>query len=94
MRTALVGARPPGRIASSTSSTGAALTSAQDEKRSRRRAYATSRLRSFVFCESTVRISSSTGARCGRSTGRPYSLRSRSRIVRTLRRSAMSRVMV
>ena len=38
MRTALVGARPPGRIASSTSSTGAAPTSAHEEKRSRRRA--------------------------------------------------------
>src|ERR671910_224278 len=49
IRTALVGASPPGRIASSTSSTGAAPTWAQDEKRSRSRAYATSRLRSFVF---------------------------------------------
>ena len=37
MRTDLVGARPPGRIASSSSSIGAARTSSQLEKRSRRR---------------------------------------------------------
>ena len=87
MRTAFVGARPPGRIASSISPTGASRTSAHEGNRLRRRAYATSRFRSFVFCDSTVRISSSTGSRCGRSTGRPYSLRSRSRITRTLRLS-------
>src|SRR3954447_12627410 len=86
MRTAFVGARPPGRIASSTSATGASRTSAQLEKRSRRRAYATSRLRSFVFCESTVRISSSTGARCGRRIGCPYVSRRRSTMARTRRR--------
>ena len=38
IRTALVGASPPGRIASSISSTGAARTSSHDEKRSRSRA--------------------------------------------------------
>jgi hypothetical protein len=90
IRTAFVGARPPGRIASSTSSTGASRTSAHEENRSVSRPYATSRLRSFVFWESTVRTSSSTGALCGRSTGRPYSLRSRSMIFLTLRRSAMT----
>jgi hypothetical protein len=37
MRTAFVGASPPGRMASSISATGASRTWAQDEKRSRRR---------------------------------------------------------
>ena len=37
IRTAFVGASPPGRIASSTSSSGASRTSSQDSKRSRRR---------------------------------------------------------
>ena len=74
-----------GRIASSTAVTRASRTAAQSAKRSRRRAYATSRLRSFVFCESTVRMSSSTGARCGRGVGRPYSARRRSRIARRRR---------
>ena len=66
-----VGASPPGRIASSTSSRGASRTSSHEPNRSRRRAYATSRLRSFVFCERTVRISSSTGASWGTSSGFP-----------------------
>jgi hypothetical protein len=49
MRTAFVGARPPGRIASSTSSTGASRTSAQDENRLRQARVRHVRLRSFVF---------------------------------------------
>ena len=71
MRTAFVGASPPGRIASSTSLVGASRTASQLSNLPVRRAYATSRLRSFVFCDSTVRTSSSTGARWGRSTGLP-----------------------
>src|SRR3954447_9898758 len=88
MRLALIREMPPGRIASSTSSSGARRTASHDGKRSRSRMYATSRLRSFVFCDRTVRISSSTGRRCGRSRGRPYAWRKRSRIAWSLRRMA------
>ncbi len=62
---------PPGRIAASTSSSGASRTAVQLGKRARSRWKATSRLRSFVDCDSTVRISSSSGRRCGSATGRP-----------------------
>src|ERR671938_1443894 len=48
-----------------------------------------SRLRSPVFCERTVRTSSSIGARWGRSRGRPYSALSRSRTARSRRRAVV-----
>src|SRR5919199_5926473 len=48
-----------------------------------------SRLRSPVFCERTVRTSSSIGARWGRSRGRPYSALSRSRTARSRRRAGV-----
>ena len=62
---------PPGRIASSISATGASRTASQTAKRSRSRRKATSRLRSFVDCESTVRISSPSGSPCGSIAGTP-----------------------
>ena len=62
---------PPGRIAASTSSFGASRTSSQLSKRRRRRRNATSRLRSLVDCERTVRISSSSPIRCGGAAGLP-----------------------
>ena len=62
---------PPGWIAASISSTGAARTASQDGKRSRRRRNATSRLRSFVDCERTVRTSSASGSSCGSIVGTP-----------------------
>ena len=71
MRSDLTLEMPPGRIASSTSSSGASRTAVQLGKRARRRRNATSRLRSFVDWESTVRISSSSGCRCGGADGRP-----------------------
>ena len=60
--------RPPGWIAASTSSTGASRTASQEGRRSRRRRKATSRLRSFVDCESTVSTSSASGSPCGAMT--------------------------
>jgi hypothetical protein len=48
----------------------------------------------LVFWDSTVSTSSSTGAPWGRSAGRPYSLASRSVILRSLRRSAIAGRMV
>jgi hypothetical protein len=71
MRTDFCRCRPPGWIASSTSARGASRTASQEPKRSRRRRKATSRLRSFVDCDRTVRTSSSTGARCGGIDGMP-----------------------
>ena len=62
---------PPGRIASSSSATGASRTACQEEKRPRRRRKATSRLRSLVDCESTVKISSAIGWPCGLASGTP-----------------------
>ena len=62
---------PPGWIAASISSTGASRTSSHVGKRPRRRRKATSRLRSFVDCESTVRTSSPSGSACGSITGTP-----------------------
>src|SRR4051812_18065520 len=76
---------PPGRIAASTSSTGASRTASHASKRSRRRRNATSRLRSFVDCESTVSTSSPSGSPCGTITGTPYIARSRARSARTRR---------
>ena len=69
IRTDLTFEMPPGRIASSISSTGASRTASQASKRSRRRRKATSRLRSLVDCESTVRTSSAIGSPCGSITG-------------------------
>ena len=63
--------RPPGWIASSTSSTGASRTACQSGKRSRRRRNATSRLRSLVDCERTVSTSSASGSPCGAIAGVP-----------------------
>ena len=71
MRTDLTFEIPPGRIASSTSSFGASRTASQLPKRSRRRRKATSRLRSLVDCERTVRISSSSPWPCGGAAGTP-----------------------
>src|ERR1039457_5724439 len=71
---------PPGLIASSISSTGARITASHDCKRSRKRRYATSRLRSFVLCDSTVNTSSAIGSPCGAISGMPYTARRRSRI--------------
>ena len=62
---------PPGRIASSISSTGASRTASQAAKRSRRRRKATSRLRSLVDCESTVSTSSPSGVAVRRHDGHP-----------------------
>ena len=62
--------QPPGRRASMSSSRGASRTSSQLGKRSRRRAYATSRLASEVFWERTVRTSSAIGCPWGWFTGR------------------------
>jgi hypothetical protein len=47
------------------------LTASHDGKRSRRRRYATSRLRSFVLCDSTVNTSSAIGSPCGSISGMP-----------------------
>src|SRR6266540_764274 len=76
---------PPGRIASSISSTGASRTASHDGKRSRRRRKATSRLRSLVDCDRTVSTSSPRGSPCGAMTGTPYIARRRSRMARTRR---------
>ena len=83
MRTDLTFEIPPGRIASSISSTGASRTASHASKRSRRRRKATSRLRSLVDCESTVSTSSPTGSPWGSMTGIPYIARRRSRTART-----------
>jgi hypothetical protein len=71
MRSDLTFEMPPGRIAASTSSTGASRTASQAPKRRRRRRNATSRLRSLVDCESTVSISSSSPRPCGGAAGIP-----------------------
>ncbi len=71
MRADLTFEIPPGRIASSTSASGASRTGSQRGKRSRRRRKATSRLRSFVDCESTVSTSSAIGWPCGAIRGMP-----------------------
>jgi hypothetical protein len=62
---------PPGRIASSTSTSGASRTCSHRGKRSRSRRKATSRLRSLVDCESTVSTSSAIGSPCGAMRGMP-----------------------
>ncbi len=61
MRTDFTFEIPPGRIASSTSASGASRTSSQAGNRRRRRRKATSRLRSLVDWESTVSTSSAIG---------------------------------
>ena len=69
----------PGWIAASTSSTGASRTASQEGNPAhrsgacarRRRRNATSRLRSFVDCERTVRTSSPSGSPCGRHDRHP-----------------------
>jgi hypothetical protein len=71
MRRDLTWEMPPGRIASSTSSRGASRAASQEGKRSRSWAQAASRLRSFVLCESTVSISSSSASPWGAHPGRP-----------------------
>ena len=71
MRSAFWRCRPPGWIAASTSSSGASRTASHAGRRARSRTYATSRLRSLVDCDSTVRISSSSPRPCGGATGRP-----------------------
>ena len=71
MRCDLTFEMPPGRIASSTSSSGASRTASQLPKRRRSRRNATSRLRSLVDWESTVRISSSSPVPCGGAAGIP-----------------------
>ena len=83
MRADLTFEIPPGLIASSTCSTGASITASHDGKRSRSRRYATSRLRSFVLCDSTVSTSSAIGSPCGCIDGMPYTVRSRSRTLFT-----------
>ena len=83
MRTDLTFEIPPGRIASSISSTGASRTASHASKRSRRRRKATSRLRSLVDCERTVSTSSPIGSPWGSITGIPYIARRRSRTART-----------
>ena len=85
MRTDLTFEIPPGRIASSISSTGASRTASHAGKRSRRRRKATSRLRSFVDCDRTVSTSSPSGSPCGAITGTPYISRRRARSARTRR---------
>src|SRR4051812_2465136 len=82
---------PPGRIASSISSTGASRTASHASNRSRRRRNATSRLRSFVDCDSTVSTSSPSGSPCGAITGTPYISRSRVRSARTRRADGASK---
>ena len=62
---------PPGRIASSIRSTGASRIASQSTNRSRNPKYATSRLRSFVDWDSTVRISSAIGWPWGLASGIP-----------------------
>src|SRR3954447_20159256 len=90
IRTDLTFEIPPGRIASSTSSTGASRTASHDGNRSRSRTNATSRLRSFVDCDSTVSTSSPSGSPCGAITGTPYISRSRARSARTRRAEGRS----
>src|SRR5512133_1627760 len=90
MRTDLTFEIPPGRIASSISSTGASRTASHAGNRSRRRRKATSRFRSFVDCDSTVRTSSPSGSPCGAITGTPYISLSRSRSARTRRAEGRS----
>src|SRR4051794_267874 len=87
IRGAFCRASPPGRIASSSSATGASRTSSQVGKRCRSAAKARSRLRSLVCWESTVLTSSAIGCPCGSAGGTPYISRSRSRIARTRRLS-------
>src|SRR4051794_41152823 len=90
IRTDLTFEIPPGRIASSISSTGASRTASHASNRSRRRRNATSRLRSFVDCDSTVSTSSPSGSPCGAITGTPYISRSRARSARTRRAGGRS----
>src|SRR3954447_20453316 len=90
IRTDLTFEIPPGRIASSTSSTGASRTASHETKRSRSRRNATSRLRSFVDCDRTVRTSSPSGSPCGAITGTPYISRRRARSARTRRAGGRS----
>jgi len=71
IRTDLTFEMPPGRIASSTSCADASRTASQLAKRWRKARNATSRLRSLVLCESTVRINSSIGRPCGGAEGMP-----------------------
>src|SRR5438445_697761 len=97
MRPDLTLEMPPGRIASSTCSSGASRTACQVGRRARSRRYDRSRLRSFVDCERTVRMSSAIGWPCGRICGTPLTERRRSRIRSTraraggLKRSSGSR---
>ena len=71
MRTDFTFEMPPGLIASSISSTGASRTSSQVGKRSRRRRYATSRLRSLVLWDRTVSTSSAMGCPWAIGSGTP-----------------------
>src|SRR3954447_20667349 len=91
IRTDLTFEIPPGRIAASTSSTGASRTASQAGNRERSRRNATSRLRSLVDCESTVSTSSPSGSPCGAITGTPYISRRRLRTERTRRAGGRSK---
>src|SRR3954469_2364069 len=91
IRTDLTFEIPPGRIASSISSTGASRTASHASNRSRSRRNATSRLRSFVDCDSTVSTSSPSASPCGAITGTPYISRSRARSARTRRADGASK---
>ena len=65
MRFDLVGARPPGRITSSSSSVGAVSTSSQVAYRSRSAVKARNEFVSAVFCDRMVRTSSLTVSTLG-----------------------------
>jgi len=72
MRGAFWLASPAGRIASTTSSTGASRTASQSGKRLTSRLKARSRLESVVLWLRIVLTSSSSGSRCERHSGYPY----------------------
>ena len=71
MRGAFCAARPPERMASSTSPTGAVAASAHVGKRSRRLAKARCELTSEVCCERIVPISPLNGSSRSRGSGYP-----------------------
>lgn len=79
MRGPFIFANPALRIASITAYGSASRTDSQVGNRDRRLLYAQSRLRSLVFCERMVEISSSKGGSGTRQCGFPY-LASRRRI--------------
>ena len=88
---AFVFASPPERIASATRRARRTNDVVPRGERGAQRANARSALRSLVCCESTVRISSSSGSARRGGSSAPHRFTSRSRIARTRRRSGRGR---